>query len=55
MVVNFYLGYLNKLLDEYNHSYHSYIGKKPIHLVILRCLKKFSQIIKVLNLKLVIE
>ena len=26
-----YLGYLNKLVDEYNNSYHFSIGKKPIH------------------------
>ena len=25
-----YLGYFNKLVDEYNYSYHSSIGKKPI-------------------------
>ena len=25
-----YLGYLNKLVDEYNNSYHRSIGKKPI-------------------------
>ena len=26
----FYLGYLNKLADKYNNSYHHSIGKKPI-------------------------
>ena len=26
----FYLGYLNKLVDEYNNTYHLSIGKKPI-------------------------
>ena len=26
----FYLGYLNKLVDEHNNSYHCSIGKKPI-------------------------
>ena len=25
-----YLGYLNKLVDEYNNTYHRSIGKKPI-------------------------
>ena len=25
-----YLGFLNKLVDEYNNSYHRSIGKKPI-------------------------
>ena len=26
----FYLGYLNKLVDEYNNTYHLSIGKKSI-------------------------
>ena len=26
-----YLGYLKKLADEYNNTYHRFIGKKPIH------------------------
>ena len=26
-----YLGCLNKLVDEYNNSYHCSIGKEPIH------------------------
>ena len=25
-----YLGFLNKLVDEYNNSYHRSVGKKPI-------------------------
>ena len=25
-----YLDYLNKLVDEYNNSYHCCIGKKPV-------------------------
>ena len=25
-----YLGYLNKLVDEYNNIYHRSVGKKPI-------------------------
>ena len=25
-----YLGYLNKLMDEYNNTYHCSIGKKPV-------------------------
>ena len=25
-----YLGCLNKFVDEYNHSYHSSVSKKPI-------------------------
>ena len=27
----FYLGYLDKLVDEYNYTYHRSVGKKPIH------------------------
>ena len=26
-----YLGYLNKLVDEYNNTYHCSIGKRSIH------------------------
>ena len=26
-----YLGYLKKLVDEYNNTYHHSIGKKPIN------------------------
>ena len=26
-----YLGYLNKLLDEYSHTYHNPVGKKAIN------------------------
>ena len=27
----FYLPYLNKLVDQYNNTYHDSINKKPIH------------------------
>ena len=27
-----YLSYLNKLIDQYNNTYHSSIGKKPIYI-----------------------
>ena len=30
MTAKSYLGYLNKLGDEYNNNYHRSIGKKPI-------------------------
>ena len=55
MIANFYLVFLNRSLYEYNGSYHRFTGKKPIHTGYLRCLKKLSQIIKLRNLKLVIE
>ena len=25
-----YLGYLNKIVDEYSNAYHHYTGKKPV-------------------------
>ena len=30
-----YLGYLNKLIDEYNNTYHRCIGKNLLMLIIL--------------------
>ena len=27
----FYLGYLNKLVEEYNNIYHDSIGSKPVY------------------------
>ena len=27
----FYLGFLNKLVDEYNNTYHRSVGKKPVN------------------------
>ena len=30
-----YLPYLNKLVDQYNNTYHHSINKKPINLIIL--------------------
>ena len=26
-----YLAYLNKLVDQYNNTYHHYINKKPVN------------------------
>ena len=35
-----YLSYLNKLVDEYNNSYHCHIGKKTlVMLIIVLCVK----------------
>ena len=51
-----YLGYLNKLVDEYNNNYHRSIGKKSIdadYYVLTE--KKMNLFIKLLNLELVIE
>ena len=51
-----YLGYLSKLVDQYNSSYHRSIGKRPLDaMIILLWLKKLNRVIKLLNLKLVKE
>ena len=52
---NSYLDYLNKLVEEHINTYHDSISKQPFYAKYLFCLKKLSQIIKPLNLKLVIE
>ena len=49
----YYLGYLNKL-EEYNNKNNCSIGKKPMDTIILLCLKKLTQILKLLILKLVV-
>ena len=53
-----YLSYLNKLIDQYNNTFHHYIIiliKKLLMLIILLWLKKLRRILKPLNLKLKIE
>ena len=50
-----YLGYLNKLVDAYNNSYHCSIDKKPIGADYSVFTEKSNRVIKFLNLKLVIE
>ena len=47
----FYLPYLNKLVDEYNKTYHHSIDKKPIN----ASLKNLRQILKLLNLRVKIN
>ena len=37
-----YLGYLNKLVDDWNKSYHCFIDKKIIDAIILLWLKKLK-------------
>ena len=51
----YYLGYLDKLIDQYNNTYHRSIGREPFIMIILLWLKKLNRVIKLLNLKLVIE
>ena len=46
-----YLPYLNKLLDQYNNTYHYSINKGPLRLIILLRLKTLGPILKLLDLK----
>ena len=58
MTVNdskFYPGYLNQFADECNNTYHCSIGKHLLMLIILLSLKKLRLILKLLNLKVLIE
>ena len=49
-----YLVYLNKLIDQYNNTYHHYINKKNLlMLTILLWLKKLRRILKLLSLKFI--
>ena len=52
---NSYLSYLNKLVDQYKNAYDHSISKNLLILIFLLCLNKIKQILKLLNLKLVIE
>ena len=52
---NSYLSYLNKLVDQYKNVYVHSISKNLLMLIFLLCLNKIKQILKLLNLKLVIE
>ena len=50
-----YLPYLNKLVDQYNNTYHHSISNKLLMLITLLWLKKLKRIVKFLTLKSVIE
>ena len=50
-----YINYLNKIAHQYNNIYHHSTSKKPIDTIILLWKKKLNQVIKLLNLKLVIQ
>ena len=51
-----YLPYLNRLADQYSNTYHIILVVKNLLVpIILVWLKKLKQIIKFLNLKLMIE
>ena len=49
------LPYLNKWVDQYSNTYHHSINKNLLMLIILIRLKTLSQILKLLNLKWMIE
>ena len=46
---------MNKLVDHYNNNHHRSIGKKPIDADHYALADKIERILKLLNLKLVIE
>ena len=50
-----YLDNFDKLVDQYNNTYHHSINKKPINDDFVLWLKKLRQILKPLNLKLMME
>ena len=45
-----YLPYLNKLVDQYNNTYHHFINKNLLMLIILPLLKTLKRIIQLLKL-----
>ena len=50
-----YLSYLNKLVDQFNNTYHHSINKNSINADYSALTEKLRRIIKLLNLKLMIE
>ena len=50
-----YLSYLNKLVDQYNNNYHHSVGKKHVNAGYSALTEKLKRIMKLLNLKLMIE
>ena len=56
MIVNLYLPYLNKFVDQYNNTYYYSISKKPINNDYSALTqKKLKRITKLLNFKLMTE
>ena len=49
--IKFYLSYLNKLIDQYNNTYHHSINKKPINADYFALTKKTETIPKAPNFK----
>ena len=50
-----YLSYLNKLVDGCNNTFHHSINKNPINADYSALTEKLRRILKLLNLKLMIE
>ena len=50
-----YLGYLNKLVDQYNNTYRGLLITNTFMLSVLLCLKNLNRVIKLLILRFVIE
>ena len=50
-----YLSYLNKLGEQYNNTYHIPLMKNVLMLIILLWLKELRRVLKLLNLKLMLE
>ena len=50
-----YLSYLNKLGEQYNNTYHILLMKNVLMLIILLWLKELRRILKLINLKLMLE
>ena len=50
-----YLPYLNKLVDQYNNTYHHSTNKKPINARCSALTEKLRPMLKLLSLKLMIE
>ena len=50
-----YLLYLNKLVDQYNNTYHHSINKKPINADYSAFTEKLTPILKLLSVKLMLD
>ena len=50
-----YLPYLNKWVDQFNNTYHHSINKNSINADYSALTEKLKRIMKLLNLKLMIE
>ena len=51
----FYPAYLNKLVDQYNNTYHHSISEKPINADYSVLTERLIRILKLLSVELMIE